>query len=138
MPGASAGGVVNKPRTSSVELLYQGSSSEFVDALTSEVLTHVAVRHEYLLRFSRGDYPSMAFAIRDFALQYYVMMPPQSVPSEVRVDILFRLGIVDGPFAMIGGIIAGFVYLGYRIDRSTLSSIQTTLSERSSKQQPES
>ncbi|MBB87888.1 MAG: hypothetical protein CMP06_11430 [Xanthomonadales bacterium] len=69
MPGASAGGVVNKPRTSSVELLYQGSSSEFVDALTSEVLTHVAVRHEYLLRFSRGDYPSMAFAIRDFALQ---------------------------------------------------------------------
>ena len=72
MPGASAGGVVNKPRTSSVELLYQGSSSEFVDALTSEVLTHVAVRHEYLLRFSRGDYPSMAFAIRDFALQYYV------------------------------------------------------------------
>jgi hypothetical protein len=56
----------------------------------------------------------------------------------VPVDILFRLGIVDGPFAMIGGIIAGFVYLGYRIDRSTLSSIQTTLSERSLKQQPES
>jgi hypothetical protein len=66
------------------------------------------------------------------------MMPPQSVPTEVPEDILFRLGIVDGPFAMIGGIIAGFVYLGYRIDKSTLSGIQTKLSERSLKQQPES
>ena len=58
--------------------------------------------------------------------------------TEVPEDILFRLGIVDGPFAMIGGIIAAFVYLGYRIDKSALSSIQTKLSERSLKQQPES
>ena len=35
----------------------------------------------------------------------------------------FPLGIVDGPLAMIGGIVAGVVYLGYRIDKTALGSL---------------
>ena len=49
--------------------------------------------------------------VAGFALQYYVVLPPQSLPGEVPEDVIFRLGIVDGPLAMIGGIIAGVVYL---------------------------
>ena len=68
--------------------------------------------------------------VAGFALQYYVVLPPQSLPGEVAEDVIFRLGIVDGPLAMIGGIIAGVVYLGYRIDKTALDSIQQRLDER--------
>lgn len=68
--------------------------------------------------------------VAGFALQYYVVLPPQSLPGEVSEEVIFRLGIVDGPLAMIGGIIAGVVYLGYRIDKTALDSIQQRLDER--------
>jgi hypothetical protein len=68
--------------------------------------------------------------VAGFALQYYVVLPPQSLPGEVPEDVIFRLGIVDGPLAMIGGIIAGVVYLGYRIDKTALGNIQQRLEER--------
>ena len=68
--------------------------------------------------------------VAGFALQYYVVLPPQSLPGEVSEDVIFRLGIVDGPLAMIGGIIAGGVYFGYRIDKTPPSSIQQRLDER--------
>ena len=58
-------------------------------------------------------------------------LPPNSVPGDVAPDIIFRLGIVDGPFAMIGGIIAGIVYLGYRIDKSVHEQTREALAARS-------
>ncbi|WP_348673183.1 iron-containing redox enzyme family protein [uncultured Abyssibacter sp.] len=60
------------PARSSLALLYQGSAAEFVEVLKSEALGHSAVRHPYLRRFAQGEFPSMDFAVRDFALQYYV------------------------------------------------------------------
>ena len=69
--------------------------------------------------------------VAGLALQYYVMLPPNSVPGDVAPDIIFRLGIVDGPFAMIGGIIAGVVYLGYRIDKSVHEQTREALAARS-------
>lgn len=56
----------------SLELLYAGSPDAFVEALQREALDHTAVHHEYLHRFAAGDLPSMAFAVRDYAQQYYV------------------------------------------------------------------
>ena len=50
--------------------------------------------------------------------------------GEVSDDIIFRLGIVDGPFAMVGGVIAGLVYLGYRIDKAAHAEIQARLKKR--------
>lgn len=52
------------------------------------------------------------------ALDFYIHLPPGAQPGQVQEDVLFRLGVVDGPFAMIFGLIAAFVYSGYRIDRS--------------------
>ena len=52
------------------------------------------------------------------------------MPGEVSGDVIFRLGIVDGPFAMVGGVIAGIVYLGYRIDKVAHAEIQKRLNER--------
>jgi Na+/melibiose symporter-like transporter len=34
------------------------------------------------------------------------------------------------PFAMVGGVIAGIVYLGYRIDKVAHAEIQKRLNER--------
>ena len=68
--------------------------------------------------------------VAGFALQYYISLPTKSVPGEVSDDIIFRLGVVDGPFAMVGGVIAGMVYLGYRIDKAVHAEIQERLKER--------
>ena len=76
--------------------------------------------------------------VAGFALQYYVLLPPKSLPGEVSDDIIFRLGIVDGPFAMVGGVIAGIVYLGYRIDKAAHAEIQERLKERAAPSPSES
>lgn len=67
--------------------------------------------------------------VAGFAIDLYIKLPSQSVPGEVADDVIFRLGVVDGPFAMIWGIIAGFVYMGYRIDRNRYQEIQTGLEQ---------
>ena len=48
----------------------------------------------------------------------------------VADDVIFRLGIIDGPFAMFWGVIAAFVYLNYRIDRKRYDEIRAQLDER--------
>ena len=74
---------------------------------------------------------AIGHVVAGLALQYYVMLPPNSVPGDVAPDIIFRLGIVDGPLAMIGGIIAGVVSLGYRIDKSVHEQTREALAARS-------
>jgi len=65
-------------------------------------------------------------------------------PSQASVDMLTAeqiraLGIIDGPFAMIWGLIAAAFYAGYRIDRNRHTQVQRQLSDqraqRTSKQQ---
>ena len=73
---------------------------------------------------------AVGHVVAGYALQYYVKLPPGSVPGEVPDDIIFRLGVLDGPLAMIGGVVAGFVYLGYRLDKSTHREIRRLLEER--------
>lgn len=73
---------------------------------------------------------AVGHVVAGFALEYYVMLPPGSVPGEVSEDVIFRLGVVDGPLAMIGGIIAAFVYFGYRLDKSTHQQIRRLLEAR--------
>jgi GPH family glycoside/pentoside/hexuronide:cation symporter len=68
--------------------------------------------------------------VAGFAIDYYIKLPPKSVPGEVAEDVVFRLGIIDGPFAMLWGIVGAFVYLGYRIDRQRYEEIRTQLDQR--------
>jgi Na+/melibiose symporter-like transporter len=61
------------------------------------------------------------------ALDYYVLMPSHAVPGELPEQTLFRLGVVEGPFAMVWGLIAACLYAGYRIDKKYHAEIQQTL-----------
>ena len=65
--------------------------------------------------------------VAGFAIDFYIKLPPKSEPGEVAEDVLFRLGIVDGPFAMFFGIVAAFVYLGYKIDKKRYREIRMKL-----------
>ena len=127
-------------------IIFLGSFASFFGAVLNisvmSALADIADQHELDsgLRLEGIFYSARAFfskamiavghIVAGVALQYYVMLPPKSVPGEIPADVIFRLGIVDGPFAMIGGIIAGVVYLGYRIDKTVHSEIQNRLKAR--------
>ena len=128
-------------------IIFFGTFSSFFGAVLNisvmSALADIADEHELKtgLRLEGIFYSARAFfakamnafghVVAGLALQYYVMLPPNSVPGDVASDIIFRLGIVDGPFAMIGGIIAGVVYLGYRIDKSVHEQTREALAARS-------
>ena len=128
-------------------IIFFGTFSSFFGAVLNisvmSALADIADEHELKtgLRLEGIFYSARAFfakamnaighVVAGLALQYYVMLPPNSVPGDVAPDIIFRLGIVDGPLAMIGGIIAGVVYLGYRIDKSVHEQTREALAARS-------
>jgi Na+/melibiose symporter-like transporter len=49
------------------------------------------------------------------------------VPGEIPEDIIFNLGLVDGPFAMIWGLIAVFFYARYKITKDSHAKIKEQL-----------
>jgi Na+/melibiose symporter-like transporter len=65
-----------------------------------------------------------------FAMDYYIKLEANSVPGEVAEDVVFRLAVIDGPFAMFWGIVAAFVYKGYKIDRKRHAEIRAQLDQR--------
>ena len=67
--------------------------------------------------------------VAGIALDFYIFLPAGAVPGEVPEDVLFRLGVVDGPFAMIFGLIAACIYAGYRIDHQYHADIKRRLDE---------
>lgn len=50
--------------------------------------------------------------------------------SEIDPDKIYALGILDGPFAMIWGLIAAVIYAGYRIDKASHARVSMALRER--------
>ncbi|MBC8475742.1 MAG: hypothetical protein H8D52_00175, partial [Gammaproteobacteria bacterium] len=58
---------------------------------------------------------------------------PQGVPaSQIHPDKIYALGVIDGPFAMIWGLIAAFIYAGYRIDKAYHAKVRAELNSRAS------
>jgi Na+/melibiose symporter-like transporter len=56
---------------------------------------------------------------------------PQGVAaSEIHPDKIYALGIIDGPFAMVWGLLAAVIYAGYKIDKKTHQDIQAQLLAR--------
>lgn len=56
---------------------------------------------------------------------------PQGVEaSQIHPDKIYALGLLDGPFAMIWGLIAACIYAGYRIDRAYHANIREQLQQR--------
>jgi len=56
--------------TASINLIHEGSASEFVTALLQEVESHSALNHEYLKRLSTGELPNIDAVLRDYAFNY--------------------------------------------------------------------
>jgi GPH family glycoside/pentoside/hexuronide:cation symporter len=59
-----------------------------------------------------------------------IRFPVGAKPGTVDSDIIFNLGLVDGPIAAIPGAIAILFYLRYRLSRKRHSEIQAELEER--------
>jgi Na+/melibiose symporter-like transporter len=57
----------------------------------------------------------------------YIEFPKQSVPGEIPAEIIYNLGLVDGPFAMIWGLIAAFFYARYKITKKSHAEIKEKL-----------
>ncbi len=50
--------------------------------------------------------------------------------SQIHPDKIYALGIIDGPFAAVWGLIAAALYAGYRIDQTYHARIQAALTAR--------
>ena len=61
-----------------------------------------------------------------------IAFPENAMPGEVPEKIIFNLGLIDGPFAMIWGLIAAFFYARYKITRESHLKIKERLLLRSS------
>ena len=57
----------------------------------------------------------------------YIGFPENAIPGELSSDMIFNLGIVDGPFAMVWGLISIFFYYRYGINRKYHARIQEQL-----------
>ena len=59
-----------------------------------------------------------------------IEFPTKAVPGEVDPETIYMLGVIDGPFAMVWGLLAACCYAGYRINRPYHAEIQRKLRER--------
>ena len=56
--------------------------------------------------------------------------PVGAEPGTVDPEIIFRLGLIDGPVAVVPGVIAVFFYLRYNLTRRRHTEIQAQLKAR--------
>ncbi len=59
-----------------------------------------------------------------------IAFPVGAVPGTVDAGTILKLGLIDGPIAVIPGAIAVFFYLRYNLSRARHEEIQAALSER--------
>ena len=59
-----------------------------------------------------------------------IEFPVSAEPGTVAADKVFNLGLVDGPIAVIPGVVAVFFYLKYNLSRKRHAEIQAELRAR--------
>jgi Na+/melibiose symporter-like transporter len=59
-----------------------------------------------------------------------IEFPAHAVPGEIDAEQIMALGVVDGPFALVWGVLASLIYRGYRIDRARHAEIRRELARR--------
>ena len=57
----------------------------------------------------------------------FIEFPTNAVPGEIAHETIFKLGLIDGPFAMIWGLIAAFFYARYKITKESHATIKEKL-----------
>jgi hypothetical protein len=59
-----------------------------------------------------------------------INFPAYGSGEEITESMLFNLGLLDGPFAMVWGLIAAFFYSGYKITRKYHTDIRDNLNQK--------
>ncbi len=59
-----------------------------------------------------------------------INFPTYGSGEEITESMLFNLGLLDGPFAMVWGLIAAFFYSGYKITRKYHADIRDNLNQK--------
>ena len=62
-----------------------------------------------------------------------IRFPQGAEPGSIDPDVIFNLGIVDGPIAVIPGLLAVLFYLQYGLTKDRHAEIQEELRERHKK-----
>ncbi len=57
----------------------------------------------------------------------FIAFPANAIPGKIPEETLFNLGLIDGPFAMIWGLIAVFFYARYKITKESHAKIRERL-----------
>lgn len=79
----------------------------------------------FFLKMSSGLGHVVAGAALDL-----IQFPTGAKPGEVAADVVFKLGLLDGPIAAVPAFISIWFYAAYRIDRAKHVEIQRKLQER--------
>lgn len=94
---------------------------------------HTGHRQEGVLYAARTFFgkatQGLGYGISGFALDA-IGFVPDSVPGQIDPDVIYRMGLLDGPIAVTPAIIALFFYGAYRIDRKHLRTVQADLARR--------
>ena len=59
-----------------------------------------------------------------------IEFPARATVETLTEDQIFALGLIDGPFAMVWGLMAAVLYAGYRIDKDHHADVQAKLKEK--------
>ncbi|MDA1074909.1 MAG: MFS transporter [Proteobacteria bacterium] len=59
-----------------------------------------------------------------------IEFPTGAVPGTIEPEKIIALGLIDGPFAMVWGLLGACLYTGYRIDRAYHTRVQDALRVR--------
>jgi Na+/melibiose symporter-like transporter len=89
-------------------------------------------RQEGVLYSTRALFSKLDSAIGHFFASValaVIAFPKKAAPGHVDQDVLNHLGLVDGPVAMIPGLIAAFFYARYRINKSSYEATKARLAE---------
>ena len=75
---------------------------------------------------------SIGLVIAGIALDF-IEFPRGKEAGEIDPEKIYALGLLDGPFAMVWGLIAAAIYAGYKLDERKHSQIRAQLAERNSR-----
>lgn len=131
LPAVAAFGALAAASGSIINISVMSAIADIAD----ENALKYGVRQEGILYSARTFFAkldnSLGHGVAAVALKM-IEFPDKAVPGEVDADIVWWLGIVDSPMAIVPGLIAACFYARYRIDKSGYEDTRKRLAEAAS------
>jgi Na+/melibiose symporter-like transporter len=131
LPAVAAFGALAAASGSIINISVMSAIADIAD----ENALKYGVRQEGILYSARTFFAkldnSLGHGVAAVALKM-IEFPDKAVPGEVDADIVWWLGIVDSPMAIVPGLIAACFYARYRIDKSGYEETRKRLAEAAS------